>query len=52
LRLGRHLRQEIGREAAEKDLEYDSTTSALERKLELNAEETARLKQLWKKRRW
>ena len=37
------------REAAEKDREYDSTASALEGKRELNAEETARLKQLWKK---
>ena len=36
-------------EAAEKDREYDSTASALEGKRELNAEETARLKQLWKK---
>ena len=37
------------REAAEKDREYDSTASALEGKRELNAEETARLKHLWKK---
>ena len=37
------------RETAEKDREYDSTASALEGKRELNAEETARLKQLWKK---
>ena len=37
------------REAAEKDREYDSKASALEGKRELNAEETARLKQLWKK---
>jgi hypothetical protein len=37
------------REAAEKDHEYDSTASALEGKRELNTEETARLKQLWKK---
>ena len=37
------------REAAEKDREYDSTAAALEGKRELNAEETARLKQLWKK---
>jgi DNA polymerase-3 subunit epsilon len=37
------------REAAEKDREYDSTASALEGKRELNEEETARLKQLWKK---
>jgi hypothetical protein len=29
--------------------EYDSTASALEGKRELNAEETDRLKQLWKK---
>ncbi len=36
-------------DAAEKDREYDSTASALEGKRELNAEETARLKQLWKK---
>lgn len=33
---------------AEKDREYDST-AALEGKQELNAEETARLKQVWKK---
>ena len=39
------------RDAAEKDRENDSTASALEGKRELNAEETARLKQLWKKRR-
>jgi len=37
------------REAAEKDREYDSTASALEGKQELNAEDKARLKQLWKK---
>ena len=37
------------REAAEKDREYDSTASALEGKRELNVEETARLRQLWKK---
>jgi DNA polymerase-3 subunit epsilon len=37
------------RETAEKDREYDSTASALEGKRELNADETARLKQLWKK---
>jgi hypothetical protein len=37
------------RESAEKDREYDSTASALEGKRELNEEETARLKQLWKK---
>ena len=37
------------RETAEKDREYDSTASALEGKRELNEEETARLKQLWKK---
>jgi hypothetical protein len=37
------------REAAETDREYDSTASALEGKRELNTEETARLKQLWKK---
>ena len=37
------------REAAEKDREYDFTASALEGKRELDAEETARLKQLWKK---
>ena len=36
-------------EAAEKVREFDSTASALEGKRELNAEETARLKQLWKK---
>ena len=39
------------RDAAEKDREYDSRASALEGKRELNPEETARLKQLWKKRR-
>ena len=37
------------RGAGEKEREYDSTASALEGKRELNAEETARLKQLWKK---
>lgn len=37
------------REAAEKDRGYDSTASALEGKQELNAEDKARLKQLWKK---
>ena len=37
------------RETAEKDREYDSTASALEGKRELNEDETARLKQLWKK---
>jgi DNA polymerase-3 subunit epsilon len=37
------------REAAEKDQEYDSTAAALEGKRELNEDETARLKQLWKK---
>ena len=37
------------REAADKEQEYDSTASALEGKRELNEEETARLKQLWKK---
>lgn len=37
------------REAAEKDREYDSTASALEGKRELNDDETARLKPLWKK---
>ena len=37
------------RESAEKDQEYDSTASALEGKRELNAEETKRLKLLWKK---
>ena len=37
------------REAAEKDREYDSTASALEGKQELNEEEKAKLKQLWKK---
>ena len=37
------------REAAEKDREYDSTASALKGKRELNDDETARLKQLWKK---
>ena len=36
-------------EAAEKDLEYDSTASALEGKRELNAEEAVGLKQLWKR---
>jgi hypothetical protein len=37
------------REKAEKDREYDSTASALEGKREFNAEETDRLKRLWKK---
>ena len=37
------------REAADKDREYDSTAAALEGKRELNADETAILKQLWKK---
>ena len=37
------------RESAEKDREYDSTAAALEGKRELNTDETARLKQLWKK---
>ena len=34
---------------AKLDREYDSTASALEGKRELNEEETARLKQQWKK---
>jgi DNA polymerase-3 subunit epsilon len=37
------------REAAEKDREYESTASALNGKRELNEDETARLKLLWKK---
>ena len=37
------------REASQKDSEYDSTEAALEGKRELNEDETARLKQLWKK---
>jgi DNA polymerase-3 subunit epsilon len=37
------------RETAEKDREYDSTASALKGKRKLNEDETARLKQLWKK---
>jgi len=37
------------REKAEKDREYDSAAAALEGKRELGEEETARLKQLWKK---
>jgi len=37
------------REAAEKEREYDSTAAALEGKRELGEDETARLKQLWKK---
>jgi len=37
------------RESQEKDQEYDSTASALEGKRELNEEETANLKKLWKK---
>jgi DNA polymerase-3 subunit epsilon len=37
------------REAAEKDREYNSTAAALEGKRELNEDETARLKLLWKK---
>jgi len=40
---------EYHRESAAKDKEYDSTAAALEGKRELNDEETARLKQLWKK---
>ena len=40
---------EYQRETAEKDSEYDSTASALEGKRELSADDTARLKQLWKK---
>lgn len=37
------------RETADKDREYDSTASAMEGKRELNEDETARLKQLWRK---
>jgi hypothetical protein len=37
------------REATKKDREYDSTEAALKGKRELNEDETARLKQLWKK---
>ena len=37
------------RESTANDKEYDSTAAALEGKRELNEEETARLKQLWKK---
>ena len=37
------------REAAEKEREYESTAAALEGKRELGEDETARLKQLWKK---
>ena len=37
------------RESGEKDREFDSTAAALKGKRELNDEETARLKQLWKK---
>lgn len=37
------------RETEEKDREYDSTESALKGKQKLNDDETARLKQLWKK---
>ena len=37
------------RESADKDREYDSTAAALEGKRELNDDETARLRQLWKK---
>ena len=40
---------DFARESAEKDREYDSTAAALEGKRELNDDETARLKQLWKK---
>ena len=40
---------EYANEKAEKDREYDSTAAALEGKRELNDDETARLKQLWKK---
>jgi DNA polymerase III epsilon subunit-like protein len=41
--------EEFQRETAEKDREYDSTASALEGKHELNDDEEAKLKQLWKK---
>jgi DNA polymerase III epsilon subunit-like protein len=41
-------RDDYQREAAGKDREYDSTASALEGKRELNDDETARLKRLWK----
>jgi len=41
--------EDYQREAAEKDGEYDSTSAALEGKRELSADETSRLKQLWKK---
>lgn len=37
------------REAKEKEQEYDSTAAALKGKRELNEEETAHLKKLWKK---
>jgi len=37
------------REAAEKDGEYDSTSAVLEGKREINADEAAHLKHLWKK---
>ncbi len=41
--------EEFQRETADKDREYDSTASALEGKRELNEDESAKLKQLWKK---
>jgi DNA polymerase-3 subunit epsilon len=41
--------EEFQRETADKDREYDSTASALEGKRELNEDEAAKLKQLWKK---
>jgi len=37
------------RESGEKDREFDSTAAALKGKRELNEEETARLRKLWKK---
>jgi DNA polymerase-3 subunit epsilon len=41
--------EDFERETADKDREYDSTASALEGKRELNEDEAAKLKQLWKK---
>jgi DNA polymerase-3 subunit epsilon len=42
-------KKEFQRETEDKDREYDSTASALEGKRELNDDEEAKLKQLWKK---
>jgi DNA polymerase III epsilon subunit-like protein len=42
-------KEEFQRETEDKDREYDYTASALEGKRELNDDEEAKLKQLWKK---